>query len=488
MITWMQRHRKYLVVTMWISAIAFIGAGFVGWGQYSYGEKATAVAKVGDIEISMRELQQSYSRLYSQYNKIFQGNFDEAQAKRLGLQQQAIRGLIDQALVLNLAESYSLRVTDEELLALITSENAFTKDGKFDKSVYQQVLRQNNLSIQEYERDLKKSLLLQKTLRLFSQKSHPIENEVIRAAEDIADKIEYKVLTTAMIDVDDSEAAIKRYWEEHKQDFMTLPSYGLSVVTQPSLTTPEDGAAMQEYYNAHRHDFKGPDGKLLEFDQATRMIHKALDEKATHKEALRTYIAFKKGELDPAIKVSALTIDERSNPYSSELFTEIAALTPEAPFLKPRKTDAGYVIIKLEKSIPAEVKSFEAAKDEVTDVYTQRQRQDELQTLARSSLETFQGTESPYMTRTYKDVLEGLEPAESSQFLNALFDQQEKRGSITITNDKVVLFNVLEQKLLTESKTDQENNVLRLKATLLDQGLVRLLESKYSVEIYMGGL
>ena len=39
MITWMQRHRKYLVVTMWISAIAFVGAGFVGWGQYSYGEK-----------------------------------------------------------------------------------------------------------------------------------------------------------------------------------------------------------------------------------------------------------------------------------------------------------------------------------------------------------------------------------------------------------------------------------------------------------------
>ena len=81
MITWMQRHRKYLVVTMWISAIAFVGAGFVGWGQYSYGEKATAVAKVGNVDISMRELQQSYSRLYSQYNKMFQGNFDEIKQK-----------------------------------------------------------------------------------------------------------------------------------------------------------------------------------------------------------------------------------------------------------------------------------------------------------------------------------------------------------------------------------------------------------------------
>ncbi len=32
MITWMQRHKKWLVITIWISTIAFVGAGFVGWG------------------------------------------------------------------------------------------------------------------------------------------------------------------------------------------------------------------------------------------------------------------------------------------------------------------------------------------------------------------------------------------------------------------------------------------------------------------------
>ena len=29
MIAWMQKHNKYLVVTIWIATIAFIGAGFV---------------------------------------------------------------------------------------------------------------------------------------------------------------------------------------------------------------------------------------------------------------------------------------------------------------------------------------------------------------------------------------------------------------------------------------------------------------------------
>jgi hypothetical protein len=38
MIEWMQRHKKWLVITIWISTIAFIGAGFVGWGAYDFGK------------------------------------------------------------------------------------------------------------------------------------------------------------------------------------------------------------------------------------------------------------------------------------------------------------------------------------------------------------------------------------------------------------------------------------------------------------------
>ena len=44
MITWMQRHKKWLIITIWISTIAFIGAGFVGWGSYNYGSSAGSSA------------------------------------------------------------------------------------------------------------------------------------------------------------------------------------------------------------------------------------------------------------------------------------------------------------------------------------------------------------------------------------------------------------------------------------------------------------
>ena len=60
MITWMQKHKKYLVVTIWVSTIAFVGAGFVGWGAYDFNKsRATSIAKVGNIDISYQRFQQA---------------------------------------------------------------------------------------------------------------------------------------------------------------------------------------------------------------------------------------------------------------------------------------------------------------------------------------------------------------------------------------------------------------------------------------------
>ena len=70
MITWMQKHRKWLVVTMWISVISFVGAGAVGWGSYDFGKSGGAIAKVGEYEITQKELQSQYNKYYNYYSSI----------------------------------------------------------------------------------------------------------------------------------------------------------------------------------------------------------------------------------------------------------------------------------------------------------------------------------------------------------------------------------------------------------------------------------
>lgn len=450
MITWMQRHRKYLVVTIWISTIAFIGAGFVGWGQYSYGDKSGAVAKVGDISITTAEYQKAYSNLFSQYNQVFQGKLDEKQAQQFGLQRQALKTLIDQALIINLAQSYKLNVSDEELFNLIKSQEAFSKNGSFDKQLYAEVLSQNQLTIKEYEEAMRRELLIQKTLYLFAPAPRALEGDSLSYAMGVADKIEYKLLTPDMVTGTADEAAVKGYWENHKNEFKKEASYDLSVIRKPALQD-------------------------------------AVEEK-TNKEALKLYIDFKKGTLPAAVAVEKMSITASTSPFSPELFKEITALSTQKAFLKPRKVGNDYVIIKLDAVHPETAKTFDEAKGEANIAYAREMKKSKLQELAQNSYKTFTGTVSDFIMRTESAKLSGLSAAESSEFVDKLFSSKQKQGFLTLKSGNVILYNVLEQKLLQDKTVAEETTVMKLKGNLLHQKLLKMLESKYPIEIYVEGI
>ncbi len=486
MITWMQRHRKYLVITIWISTIAFVGAGFVGWGQYSYGDKAGAVAKVGDIAISQREWQQAYSRLYGQYNQVFQGNFDEKQAESFGLKQQAMRQVVEQALILNLANSYNLEVTSDELSKVIVSQEMFHKDGHFSKEIYLKALKQNHLNVGDYEQDLRNSILIQKVLSLFQSEPVALEEKIFTTANSIADKIEYKVLNADAMTLDTSDTALQAFWQTRQQNYMNPPSYSLEVVTQKRIAANADEATITEYYTANRIDFIDAEGKILELEAAKPAVIKALDTKATNKQALRGYIAFKKGKLDNTL-IETITIDETNNPYTAEIFSEITALNPTSPFLKPRKVGDQFVTIKLVQTNPATTKSFAEAKAAVKRDYVKEAGAAQLQTAANEALPTFKGQTSDFITTTQSTPLAGLSEEESKLFVSKLFASSQERGVVAVSESKVVLFNILEQKLTNNTTGTEAQQVAQLKSSIFNASLIKMLEAKFSVESYVGG-
>ncbi len=441
MITWMQRHKKYLIITIWISTIAFVGAGFVGWGQYSYGDKAGAVAKVGNIEISMGELQKSYSRLYAQYNKIFQGNFDEEKAKSFGLQKQALNQLTQTALILNLAESYDISVSDNELLKEITSQKFFQKDGTFNKEIYKTTLSRNNLSLKEYEDDVKKQLLIQKTLKLLPVQVSSNEQNILNTVISIADKINYKILDGSEISIDTSDAKLKPYWEMKKQEFMNAASYDLKYIKNENNTSK--------------------------------------------KVALRTYIDFKKSKLSPSVKVNTINISNTNNPYNQAAFEKISKLTPAAPFMKPILINNIYYTFELVKKNPATMKSYEEAKQELLPFYKSEQKRVKLQELAIASVKSFTGKTTGFITSVDAVKLTNMDTLDANEFLAALFLEQTKKGFITLKNGKIVLYNILEQKMLT--KTQESDMMAKLKNNLFNIGLINSLKNKYNTEIFIQG-
>ncbi|MGE4510115.1 MAG: peptidylprolyl isomerase [Sulfurimonadaceae bacterium] len=488
MITWMQRHKKYLIVTIWISTIAFIGAGFVGWGQYSYGDKAGAVAKVGTIEISMGELQKQYSSLYNQYNQIFQGNFDEEKAKSFGLQQQALKQLIDQAYILNLAAEYDLEVTQNELLDEIKSQEYFFKNGAFDKEFYKEVLSRNNFTMKEYEADVKKQLLIKKTFALLPIETTQSEANVFNTVFSIADKIEYKILEDKGIAVDTSDAKLKPYWEKVQQNYMSDVSYDIEYIAHAKVEKTYGDEELESFYNDNKTLFKDGEGKILEFSHAKEKVAQALNDKASKNEALREYIAFKKNELPKEIALKSATISQSNNPFTPAVLEEIAKLSPTNGFLKPVEVNGVYTTFKLVKINPAQVRAYEEVKPLLLGEYIAKQKKEILLDLAQKSYTSFKGSVSDFITLQEGAKLKELTLAEANEFLNALFKSQNKQGYIPLQNGKVVVYNILEQKLLQTSDKKQDDTMLQLKSAQFSNGLLENLKNRYEAQIFIEGI
>ena len=488
MITWMQRHKKYLIITIWISTIAFVGAGFVGWGQYSYGDKAGSVAKVGEIEISMGELQQSYSTLYSQYSEMFQGNFDEEKAKSFGLQQQALSQLVNQALLLNLARSYDLQISDKEILDIIKTKEFFFSNGVFDKEVYKQVLSRNNLTMKEYEEDVKKQLLIQKTLQLLPVAQKKSEEKIIDTLFSIADKIDYKILDENEISLDTSDAKLKPYWESKQHNFMTEPSYKISYILHPKNTKEYSQEEISEFYNDNKTSFKDAEGKILPLQEVQERVVLTLNEDAEKKDALRTYIDFKKGELAEGVSIDTTTISASQNPWGEELLDGVSKLSTVAPYMKPLLIDGNYITVKLLEIIPSKAKTYELAKEELLPLYIQEQKRIQLLDLANNAYKTFKGTTTEFLSAKDADKIVDLQDNEASEFLSQLFTKKTKRGYVELSSKKVVLYNILEQKLLENIQSDESATLSRMKSALFQEGLLENLNQKYTTEIFIEGL
>ncbi|MDQ1263461.1 MAG: peptidyl-prolyl cis-trans isomerase [Campylobacterota bacterium] len=487
MITWMQRHKKYLIVTIWISTIAFVGAGFVGWGQYSYGDKAGAIAKVGEVEITVGDLQKSYSNLYAQYNQMFQGSFDEEKAKSFGLKAQAMQFLTQQALILNLAASYDLEVNDEEIVQDLQSKDYFFKNGSFDKNTYKDVLSQNNLSVKDYEESLKKELLIKKTLALLQVSANENELKIADTVLNIADKLEYKILTPQMISVDVSDEMLKAYWEKSKQNFMSEVAYELKYIKQGKISKEPTQEELTTHYNENRENFKDPEGKILEFETAKAKVIEDIISKESKKEALKSYIAYKKGET-AGMDIKNITISQSNNPFNADVLEIISKLSKESAFSKPILVGDDYYTFELVTIIPAHEKSFEDAKAEALPLYVAEQKREKLSMLAKNSFATFSGNVTDFITATDYNALTELNNNQANEFLSTLFTSKDKNGYITLEDESIVMYKILEQKLLNKTNTDQNNPIVKIKGNLFNEGLIKNLQNRYKTEIFMEGL
>jgi len=489
MISWMQKHNKYLIVTIWVATIAFIGAGFVGWGSYQYGSKASAIGKVGDIEITQEKFDMTYQNLYNRYNDIFKGKFDEAKAKEMGLLKQAFNSLASQAQLLNLAKSYGIVVSDDELRNYVTSIEGFQKDGKFNKTIYETYLKGRRLKAKIFESVLNDELTAQKLVSLLESKAVPFETDILASALSIADKVAYKIIRLADIEVKLDDTALKSFWEQSKGNYMTVRAYEMEIVWTDSSGIETEEKALHEFYDKNSYNYVGADGKQFTFEQAKAIVTQDYKVKKAKKEALKTYVAYKKGEQKAT---ETKTLSEKSPELSAALWKEVIK-AKENDIIKPKVVGTKYATVKILKIVEPKEKSFEQAKTEVSQLLTAQKKNEMLETRSNTLLSNIENEKlvtTDWMTMSKFDNMTPLSQQETLQFLQKLFTSSVKKGMITVS-DNVVVYKVLEQKM---DKVDSnlskmvEENVNQIKKSVFETNLFKTLNKQYPAQKYVKGI
>jgi peptidyl-prolyl cis-trans isomerase D len=154
---------KHMNWIMW-AIVVLITVTFLFFGIYPSDVGGRSVAKVGGDVITADEFNRVYQNAYENYKQLLKDQFNESFAK--GLKSQALQELIVGRLLVQEAERVGLRISDEELQAVIMKMPSFARDGKFDRKIYDRILDQVNMKPAAFEAGQREFMLRQKLERL----------------------------------------------------------------------------------------------------------------------------------------------------------------------------------------------------------------------------------------------------------------------------------------------------------------------------------
>ncbi|CAA6824723.1 MAG: Peptidyl-prolyl cis-trans isomerase PpiD, partial [uncultured Sulfurovum sp.] len=452
----------------------------------SAGLRSSSIGKVGEIELKKDNFQMEYSNLFSRYNQMMQGKFDDAQAKQMDLQGQVIRNMSAQARILNLAKEFGIIVTDEETGKKLASYPAFQNEGVFDRKAYDTYIENSGLSNETFENSLRDQLIIEKTFNLLNAKGLENEYKAFELAFEVADKLKYILLTKDDVNITINDTKLKEFWEPRKEQFKTAKKYTLDIQWTETKDTEVSDKEVKDYYDENRFNYTDKDGKISNFEDVKTWVKEATQIAKSKKSALKRYVKLKKGELSSN---ETLTLALNDPKLSKELWSTIESKKIN-DLLKPKVVENRYASVKIVNIIQPITKTFAEIKEKVTPLYQEEAEKEALLSLSEEKLTNIDKIETNVSTFITLNNAEkqklGLNQQESANFISELFTSEEEKGIIPI-GSKVMVYKIIEQKLISleSNETDiMHQNADKVKNQGFQANLMKALDKKYPSKLY----
>ncbi|MDE2964807.1 MAG: peptidyl-prolyl cis-trans isomerase [Acidobacteriota bacterium] len=280
MILDLMRRRKRLFAWLFlpllvVGLVAYLipGAG-MRWGQEI---GAPFVAQVGSAEISPAELRDALFR----FLRSSRVPYDRKLLRQLRIEQQILNQLISREIVFQQGRRLGVDATSEEIQEKILTVPAFLEEGNFFLQRYKAILRQNGLTVEQFEESIRYEIMQEKLRGLVTEyvnvsdweaeEDYRLRNEQARIRYAVVDPTSFKEQVFIALD------EIKAHYEENK------PTYRIPEQRQIEYLLADTGRLraafeptveeMQDYYRNNRSEFQ-----VQEQVQASHILFKTAGE------------------------------------------------------------------------------------------------------------------------------------------------------------------------------------------------------------------
>ncbi len=378
-------HKRFLMFV----AMVLIIPSFVVTGIYSYNRMTQAdnsIARVGDVSVSPEDFnrakREQLERLRQQMGEDFRANMLETPEARAAI----VRSLLDEAAVTQTVAREYIEVSEAQAIALIKNASALQKDGKFSPELYEQFLRSQGKSDQQFVWEIRRDLA-REALVAGVTATYPVPKNYVKDMHRLL--TEERSVQTLIFNATDyletvavSDEEAKSFYDAHRRDFLSPEHVDIEYVTFSPANfmnqkVSEDDA--RTYYEQNKRRWATEEERrashiLIEFGE---------DKEAAKKKAEEVLAAVKADSskfADLAAEYSA-DVGSASQGGDLEFFARGLMVKPfedavfgaeKGAIVGPVETEYGYHIIWVTDVHPAGVRSFEEARPEIEAEYTQQ--------------------------------------------------------------------------------------------------------------------
>jgi peptidyl-prolyl cis-trans isomerase D len=348
----MRRGQRWLTLLL----VTFVGAVFVffmgvggGFGPQQ-GPAGNAVVELGETRLMLSDFQRLRALQEQTYSDQLGDQFD-ARAMRSFLDSQALRSLVESAVMAESAHAIGLRVSRAEVQRLVRQSPAFQDEsGGFDHTRFVDYANYEFGSQRNFLNTMRQDLLRQKMIALIYDQAQVSEGEARDAAlyglEEV--RIAYVPIETAFLPEDEklSEEAVEAWLDRHRDELRAL--YDSRV--EAEYTVPE------EVWARHLLIVVGPEADADSLETARARAETAR-ERIVLGEAF-VQIAQEISE-DPGTRDLGGDLGHFSRGTHSIEIEEAAFALEPGDLSEVVRSRAGFHLIFVEERTPASVRAFD---------------------------------------------------------------------------------------------------------------------------------